>query len=66
MTNNINDYPRLFALFCLPTGSIEFTSTQYTRVQGMLRSMPPAIQDNFEVVRYDPNASYVQTQIRRQ
>lgn len=52
------EYPRIFALVCVSTCSVEFTSDSYTKVKNMLRLLPDAIRDSFEVVRYDPNPEY--------
>lgn len=52
------DYPRIFALVCLSTESVEYTSEQYSKVSAMYRSIPSPLRDSFSVVRYDPNPNY--------
>lgn len=34
------EYPRIFALVCLSTESVEYTSEQYSKVSAMYRSLP--------------------------
>lgn len=57
--NVMIDCPRLFALVCLSTGSVDFARTSYTEVQNFRNSIPSAFRDNFRVVRYDPCPHYL-------
>lgn len=56
------EFPRIFALVCLSTESVEYTSDQYSKVSAMYRSIPSSLRDSFAVVRYDPNPNYTQTE----
>lgn len=56
------NYPRIFALVCLSTESVEYTSEQYSKVSAMYRSLPDSLRDSFVVVRYDPNPIYTNEQ----
>ena len=54
----MNFYPRIFALVCVSTNSVEYVSDRYSKVSGILNSMPDTIRSFFEIVRYDPNENY--------
>lgn len=56
----MNVYPRIFALVCVSTGSVEYVNESYSKVSGMRKSLPDSLSDLFEVVRYDPNPQYTQ------
>jgi len=56
------EYPRIFALVCFSTESVEYTSEQYSKVSAMYRSIPSSLRDSFSVVRYDPNPNYIQNE----
>lgn len=48
-----NIYPRLWVLLCVSSQTVEYTSTSYTVIKQMFSSLPAAIRDCFDVVRYD-------------
>lgn len=50
--------PRIFALYCRSTGTIEYTNVQYAAVKRFYDSIPDILKDNFEVVRYDASPLY--------
>lgn len=52
------EYPRLFAVVCVVTGTVEYCNTKYTSVQSMFSMIPNSIRDNFALVRYDANPNY--------
>lgn len=54
----MNYYPRIFALVCVSTSSVEYVSERYSKVSGIRNSMPETIRSFFEIVRYDPNENY--------
>lgn len=56
-----SNYPRVFALYCISTGTVEYTSTQYTAVHKFLDSIPEILRPNFELVRYDACPFYENT-----
>lgn len=48
----MNDAPVLFALVCVASGTVEYTSTQYSAVEGFFNSMPDEVRDLFAVIEY--------------
>lgn len=57
MKGGVDMFP-IFALVCLSTESVEYTSEQYSKVSALYRSIPPSIRDYFSVVRYYPDPNY--------
>lgn len=57
----MNEYPRIWAVYCFATGEIEYSTTRYTAAQGFVNALPDTVRDKFQVVRYDANESYKQT-----
>ena len=52
------NYPRIFALFCKSTCTVEYFNTQYTAVHRFYQAIPDILKDNFEIVRYDASPLY--------
>ena len=49
----MQEYPRLWALVCISTETVEYTNTRFTAVKGMYNTLPHELRENFAVVRYD-------------
>lgn len=52
------NYPRIFALFCKSTGTVEYSNAQYTAIKRFYDAIPDILKDNFEIVRYDASPLY--------
>lgn len=53
--------PRLWALVCVATQTVEYTSTRYSSVASMFSTIPETVRDNFAVCRYNPDPNYADT-----
>ena len=51
----MNDYPVLFCLVCVASGTVEYSSTNKAAVNGFFLSMPEEVRDLFVVVEYRAN-----------
>ena len=48
----MNNAPVLFALVCLASGTVEYTSYQCSAVEGFYNSMPEEVRELFAVIEY--------------
>lgn len=46
------EFPDLYTLFCLPSGTIEYSSTSKNAVLGFYRSLPDDVRELFGIVVY--------------
>lgn len=53
--------PRLWALVCVSTQTIEYTNLRYSAVASMRATLPETVRDNFAVCRYNPDPNYADT-----
>lgn len=61
MSRVLPSMPRLWALVCVSTQTIEYSSTRYSAVASMLSTIPETVRDNFALCRYNPDPNYADT-----
>ena len=54
---NMDDCPSIYALVCVATGSVEYTSDREKSVLGFFETMPEEVRGLFSVIEY--HASHV-------
>lgn len=59
MNFSTTEYPRLWAVVCVSTLTVEYANTKYSAARGMYASIPDSIRGQFDLIRYDPNPSYL-------
>lgn len=52
-------YPRLWAIVCVSTGTVEYTNQKYSAARGFWSGIPDILRSQFDLIRYDPNPSYI-------
>ena len=51
------DYPVLFCLVCVASGTVEYSSTNRAAVDGFFLSMPEEVRELFVVIEYRANTN---------